>query len=66
MPQRPCASIVACLPAHVIDGYLFDSLTTHMTPALGMLLHVCLTHAIILPSCTVSKGVLGGDIVDGT
>ena len=66
MQQRPCASIVACLPAHELDGYLIDSLTTHTTPALVMLLHVRLTHATMLRSCSVSKGVLGGDIVDNT
>ena len=45
---------------------LSTHLPIHVTPALVMLLHVCLTHAMILLSCTVSKGVLGGDIVDGT
>ncbi len=45
---------------------LSTHLPTHMTLALVMLLHVRLTHAIILLSCTVSKGVLGCEIVDGT
>jgi len=33
--QRPCASIVACLPADELDGYLVDSLANSHDPCLG-------------------------------
>ena len=39
---------------------------THLTPALVILLYVCLTHVITLLFSLISTGVLGCEIVDGT
>ena len=35
MLQRPCVSILACLPAHELDDYLVNSLADSLDPCLG-------------------------------